>query len=196
MNNYKKISLLIICLILLGGCSHTIQLTPHLDNIRKLELKRKIDKNVGYFISNDDLNKEVTSWGGGGDKVNYQPYKDTLTILNTMLSRIFNRVYSVKDINNAQYLTEKNISYIFLPTIKTSSFSTLPFTWPPTNFKFELTCKALDAKGNNLWEKRVVAEGTATYEEFLNDFSLSARRASDKAFRLMMMQILGANELQ
>jgi len=175
------------------GCSHSIQLTPTLDNIRNLEVPRKIDKNVGYFIA--DKNLEVTSPGGGGDMVKYQPYKDTEAALNTILSRVFNKVYSVKDVSNKQFLTDKNISYIFTPTIKTDSSSSSPFTWPPTDFTIELTCSAVDANGQKIWEKSVTAKGVAEFGEFKSDFSLSARRASDEAFQKMMIEISRAVEL-
>lgn len=195
MNCFYRVIFTLVCSTAMVGCSHSIQLAPSLDNIRGIEISRKIDKNVGYHIDDADLNKKVTSPGGGGDRVSYQPYLETEAALNTILSRIFNKVYSVKDINNAQFLAEKNISYIFKPVIKTDSSSSSAFTWPPTEFIFELTCSAVDPTGINIWEKTVSAVGKASFSEFKKDFSLSAKRASDEAFQKMMVEISKANEL-
>ena len=194
MNYWYKIICLFVGVTALGGCAHSIQLSPNLDNIREIKVSEKIDKNVGYYISRNDLNKEVITPGGGGDKVKYQPYKDTEAALNTILSRVFNKVYFVNDIGDIHYLSDKNIIYIFKPNIKTDSSSNSPFTWPPTEFIFELTCSAIDATGTNIWEKTVTAKGQAEFSEFKNDFSLSARRASDKAFQKMMIEISNANK--
>ena len=185
-----------MCLITVAGCSHSIQLTPPLENIRNVDLQRKIDKNVGYFISNSDRNKEVATPGGGGDDVKYFPYKETEAALNTILSSVFNKAYSIKDLNDSQFYLERDISYIFKPTIKTSSSSSSALTWPPTEFTFELTCTVVEPSDRIIWHKTVTATGNAEFSEFTNDFSLSAKRASEKAFQLMMIEISKADELQ
>jgi hypothetical protein len=154
-----------------------------------MEVSREIDENVGYFISDENLNKKITSPGGGGDKVSYQPYRDTEAALNTILSRVFNKVYSIDSVDDIQYLSERNIRYIFKPSIKTDSSSSSAFTWPPTEFTFELTCSAVDTNGASVWEKTVSATGKAEFDEFKIDFSLAARRASDKAFQKMLNEI-------
>ncbi len=195
MNSISKYIFIPVCLIALAGCSHSIQLTPPLDSIRNIDLQRKIDKNVGYYISISDRNKEVTTPGGGGDDVKYFPYKETESALNTMLSRVFSKTYSIKDLNDSQFYLEKDISYIFKPTIKTSSSSSSAFTWPPTEFTFELTCTAVNPGDRIIWNKTVSATGNAEFSEFKSDFSLSARRASEKAFQKMMVEISNANEL-
>ena len=82
---------------------------------------------------------------------------------------------------------------IFKPSIKTDSSSDSIFTWPPTHFTFELTCTATDLSGNEVWSKKVKAEGNAEYDEFKKNFSLSARRASEEAFKLMLAELLNAN---
>lgn len=185
-----------LCLIVLAGCSHSIQLTPPLDNIRNVEIQREIDKNVGYYISNSDRNKEVTTAGGGGDKVKYYPYKETEAALNTMLSKVFKKTYSIKDLKDTKFYIEKDISYIFKPAIKTYSSSSSAFTWPPTKFTFELTCTIVNPSDNKMiWNKTVSATGNAEFSEFKEDFSLSARRASEKAFKKMMIEISNAKEI-
>ena len=105
----------ITALIVLSGCSHNIQLTPDLTSLRYVQTGPVIDKNVAYFISQEDLSKQVTTSGGGGDKVTYKPYADTEVVLNTVLSKMFSRVYSMNSIDDQQYISDKNISFIFVP---------------------------------------------------------------------------------
>ena len=192
----NSLKLIIIALVgIIGGCAHPIYLTPNLDDLRNtnVEVENKINKNVGYYISQQDRATEVITPGGGGDKVSYYPYKDTEAALNTMLSKVFNHVYSIPLIKQAAFIQEKNISYIFKPSIKTDSSSISFLTWPPTHFTFELTCTATDLSGNEVWSKKVKAEGNAEYGEFKKDLSLSARRASEEAFKLMLAELLNAN---
>ena len=192
----NSLKLIIIALIgIISGCAHGIQLTPNLDDLHNtdVEVENKINKNVAYYISQQDMDTEVITPGGGGDKVKYYPYRDTEAALDTMLSKVFNHVYSIPLIKQAAFIQEKNISYIFKPSIKTDSSSDSILTWPPTHFTFELTCTATDLSDNEVWSKKVIAEGNAEYGEFKEDLSLSARRASEEAFKLMLAELLNAN---
>ena len=192
----NSLKLIIIALIgIISGCAHGIQLTPNLDDLHNtdVEVENKINKNVAYYISQQDMDTEVITPGGGGDKVKYYPYRDTEAALDTMLSKVFNHVYSIPLIKQAAFIQEKNISYIFKPSIKTDSSSDSILTWPPTHFTFELTCTATDLSDNKVWSKKVKAEGNAEYGEFKEDLSLSARRASEEAFKLMLAELLNAN---
>ena len=192
----NSLKLIIIALIgIISGCAHGIQLTPNLDDLHNtdVEVENKINKNVAYYISQQDMETEVITPGGGGDKVKYYPYRDTESALDTMLSKVFNHVYSIPLIKQAAFIQKKNISYIFKPSIKTDSSSDSILTWPPTHFTFELTCTATDLSDNEVWSKKVKAEGNAEYGEFKEDLSLSARRASEEAFKLMLAELLNAN---
>jgi hypothetical protein len=193
LNSLKLIITALI--VIVSGCAHPIHLTPNLDNLRmtNVEVENKINKNVGYHISKQDRAIEVITPGGGGDKVSYYPYEDTEGALITILLKVFNHVYSIPLINQTAFIQEKNISYIFKPSIKTNSSSDSLLTWPPTHFTFELTCTATDPSGNEVWSKKVKAEGNAEYNEFKENFSLSARRASEEAFKLMLAELLNAN---
>lgn len=188
-------ALLISLTVLATGCAHQIQLTPDLAAVRGVEATA-IDKNAGYYISAVDKAKEVITPGGGGDKVKYYPYKDTEAVLNTVLSKVFARVYSVPSLTDEAFIQEKGITYIFKPAIKTDSHSSSAFTWPPTSFTFELTCEVTDAAGNTVWTKTVSAEGNAEFDEFKSDFSLSARRATEKAYTMMLEEIINAGVFQ
>ena len=62
---YLKKIIFLLPLLLLIGCGHSINITPPLNTLDKDGIS-KIDKNVGYFISKENFEKEVTTPGGGG----------------------------------------------------------------------------------------------------------------------------------
>lgn len=177
-----KVYLIIAVLVLFSGCAHNIQLTPDLAKLRSVESNVTIDKNVAYYISAEDKMKVVTTPGGGGDKVTYKPYSDSEGALNTVLSRVFSRVYSITSLEDKKYIKEKNINYIFIPTIVTNSSSSSAFTWPPTDFTISLSCHVIDSEGKTIWDKTLQSKGHAEFNEFKSDFSLAARRASEAVF--------------
>ncbi len=174
--------LVIIALVLFSGCAHNIQLTPDLSKLRNAESNSTIDKNIAYYISAEDKIKEVTTPGGGGDKVTYKPYADSESALNTVLLRMFSKVYSMKFLEDEKYIKEKNINYIFIPKITTDSSSSSILSWPPTEFTISLSCKVVNVEGKTIWEKTLQSKGNAEFSEFKSDFSLAARRASESVF--------------
>lgn len=184
-----------ISLVVVSGCSHNIQLTPDLAKLRQLETNTSIEKNVAYYISQENKNKQVTTPGGGGDKVTYKPYADSEAALNTVLSRIFSRVYSIKSIDDTQYINEKNISFIFIPELTTNSSSSSALTWPPTEFTMNLACKAVNTDGEVVWEKTIESVGNSEFSEFKSDFSLSARRASESLFADFLKEVVSEEKV-
>jgi hypothetical protein len=189
MKNMTYIGAIILASFIITGCSHSIQISPNLDTLRT-QGSAKSSTIAGYYISQEDLMKEVTTPGGGGDKVKYFPYKDTEAALKTILATRFAQVYSLKSATSDPLIKEKNIRVIFTPKITTESSSESAFTWPPTDFKIELTCTAMSPEGKKTWEKTVVGKGHAEFDEFKSDFSLSAKRATQEAFTLMRDEIL------
>ena len=163
-------------------------MTPSLNELREVEVENKINVNVGYYLSDIARKTEVTTPGGGGDKVKYTPYTDTEGALNTILSKKFNRVYSLKSLDS-KYIDDKKIMYIFTPKIKTDSSSSNVMFWPPNNFTVELTCTAVDTDGTNIWKKTVHAESHPRTKEVLDDFSISAKRATESAFKKMLDEL-------
>ncbi|MCG6202131.1 hypothetical protein [Psychromonas antarctica] len=172
--------LAIVFAFVLSGCSHQIQINPDMKEFTTSD--QKIDKTVGYFIAKDDISKSVTTPGGGGDSVTYQPYKDTETVLYTVLMNKFSDVYKVDSLEDNNFIEKNNIRYIFIPKLVTNSSSGSAFTWPPTKFMISLTCQAIKSEGEVVWEKSIDVEGDAEFDEFKSDFSLAARRATEKAF--------------
>lgn len=185
----KHISLLIISLIIISGCARNIQINPDLANIRSLETNTVSEKTVAYYISEEDLTREVITPGGGGDKVKYKPYADTRGALNAALLKKFSKVYSIDSLDNKAFIIEKNISYIFVPHLATNSSSSSLFTWPPTEFTIKLECNALDKNGSTAWNTTINSIGNATFSEFKKDFSLAGRRASEYAFKSLLKEL-------
>jgi hypothetical protein len=184
----------IVIIFLMSGCSHKISLSPSLDELRGIKVEKKADVNVGYYISSEAKKTEITTPGGGGDKVKYTPYKDTEAALNTMLSRKFSRVYSLNSINDKNIIENKNIRYIFTTNIHTNSSSSNILIWPPTDFTMDLTCSAIDTNGKKIWNETVSAKGYANFDELMGNFSLSAKRATKEAFSKMLKKLEKANK--
>jgi hypothetical protein len=125
-----------------------------------------------------DRNKQVTTEGGGGDKVIYFPFRDLEKAIRDSLKAIYSDVSVIRSPNDAEFVKENNISFIFAPEIYTSSNSNSAFTWPPTQFNIELACTVTDPGGNIISRIRVLGTGTAEYSEFKSDFGLAGRRAA------------------
>ena len=181
-------ALVVSSVLFVTGCAHQINITPPLNTLNGKDVQ-KISKNVAYYISPADLEKQVETPGGGGDKVSYYPYKESVPALKKILSNVFNGVHSLPSLQDKAYIKKNNISYVFVPSIVTDSSSDSLFTWPPTKFSVSLDCKALDSSGNVVWSKKVKGEGQAEFSEFKNDLSLSAKRASKKAFAKLQQEI-------
>lgn len=182
----KKLSLYVALLAvsLLTACAHPITLGG---NVSKLSGtgQAKIAHKVGLLVTDEQRNLQVTTPGGGGDKVSYQPYRDLESGLYVALSESFAGVTRVASPNDTKIASEQ-LRYVVKPTIATTSSSPSPFTWPPTVFTVELTCKITDSTDKLLTEVKVLGEGRAEFEEFKADASLSARRASDDALTKLM----------
>jgi hypothetical protein len=188
-NLSQKFLILTEMLVTLSGCSHNIQLTPSLEELRQVENNGVSNKNVAYYISAENRVKQVTTPGGGGDKVTYKPYADSEAALNTILLKAFSKVYSINSITDKQTISEKSISFIFVPKLITNSSSSSPFTWPPTEFTISLSCEALNKDGDVVWTKAINSKGNAEFSEFKSDHSLAARRATAEAFTALLDEI-------
>jgi len=178
--------------IIVSGCAHKIQITPQLSSIRNIEVPAPVDKNVGYYISAADRESAVITPGGGGDKITYAPYKETEAALNTVLGRAFGKVYALRSPADSDFIAAKDISYIFTPRITPNSSSSNIFTWFATDFTFELTCTAVDAMGNDVWETSVTGTGHADTSEMMKDFGLSGRRATEDAYSRLLQELINA----
>lgn len=190
-----KISTLFLALFFLGGCAHLIPINPPLESIRNSAPAEKSQLIVGYYISPEDKNKQVTTPGGGGDKVSYYPYKDTEGALNAVLSNLYTNVFPVPSVSDKEFASSKNISLIFVPKLSTKSSSSSALTWPPTHFEMTITCSAFDQAGNEVWKTEVTGIGNAEFKEFKSDFPLAARRATEDAFKKLQSNLLTSKNI-
>lgn len=180
----------LVVAVLATGCAHPISLTPPIDKITGAG-KGKIDRKVGLAMSDADRGREVTTPGGGGDKVSYFPYRDLESGLYVALSESFAQVSRVSGAADPKVKAE-GLHYLVTPTIATTSYSPSLLTWPPTVFTVELSCRISDAEGKAVTDLRVMGEGRAEFEMFKSDPSLAARLASQDALRKLIDAIAAA----
>ncbi len=179
---------------LLGACAHPISLsTPNAPARVESAL---VAKRVAYAMSDADRAKEVTTPGGGGDKVSYFPYRDLEKAIRDALRSVYQDVVVVKSAADAQAIREAAAVLVFTPQITTTSSSPSPFTWPPTLFTTEIACVVTDAGGKEVARVQVTGQGAAEFAEFKSDFSLAARRATDDMAKRLAGEIGGNAKLR
>ncbi len=181
-------------LVLVTGCAHPISMAPDLKVVP--DSSAKIHKQVGYFISAEDLGKEVTTPGGGGDKVKYSPYKDLEAGIYKAFSQVFDGVVKLKSADDKAGIAEHGLNLVIKPTLTTTSYSDSAFTWPPTQFTVDITCVVTDAKGAEVTRLTSQGKGAATFSEFTSDFSLSAKRASQDALSKLVRDLSSNDALR
>lgn len=167
------------------GCAHPINMKPDVGSISSLGAQ-KINKTVGFYISDANLALEVTTPGGGGDKVRYFPYRDIEAGFYKALTEVFPKVSKVANPKDMDAITKAGITLLITPEITTTSSSPSPFTWPPTEFSVKLDCKVVNAAGQPIAQVSVTGVGKAEFADFKSNFSLSAVRASEDALKKLM----------
>lgn len=181
--------------IVLFGCAHPITMNPDISAIKADGITR-IDKKVGYHIWDAKKAIEVTTPGGGGDKVRYFPYRDIEPGFYKALSEVFRDVSKIKDPLDKNEIRSSAISLLIVPEINTTSSSPSSFTWPPTQFGVTLLCTVTDADGKPVFKLSVSGEGKAEYDEFKTNFSLAAVRATNDALSKLIKALGNASELR
>jgi hypothetical protein len=168
----------VAALIALAGCAHPIQIATD-KSAPATPAQKKVDKNIGFVIPDPLLTKEVTTPGGGGDKVSYLPYRDLEVPLYSTLSNVFANATKLKAPDDRAAIDKAQLAYILTPEISTDSSSESALTWPPTRFTINLTCTVTDLSGKVVFKKVVSGQGNAEFSEFKRNFALSAQRASE-----------------
>jgi hypothetical protein len=185
----RRLGLLALA-IALAGCAHPITLTPDNHAIAAAKVEQS-PRNVGYYLSAENRDKEFVTLGGGGDKVSHHPYRDLEPGLYLVLSNVFANVTSLKSANDAETIRNKNISFVFVPTVVPASSSDGVLTWPPTNFSINIDCVAYDATGKQIAVTSVQGLGLATFSEFTKmGYGLAGQRAATDAL-LKLQDALG-----
>lgn len=184
---FSRFTLFFALLGFLGACAHPIIITP-------IETPTRIDgslssKKVAYVMTDADRNKQVTTEGGGGDKVSYFPYRDLEKAIRDALRAVYSDVFVIKSPSDSGTIQENNISFVFAPEISTSSNSQSIFTWPPTQFTIDVSCFVTDPIGDIISRVRVVGTGAAEFSEFKADFGLAGRRAASELSEKLKQEI-------
>lgn len=182
-------------LFLIIGCAHSITITPPLHTV-DVDGVTKVEKNVGYFISQENLKKRVITSAGGGDKVKYFPYKESEPILKKVLSNRYKNVYAIPALDDGQFIATNYISYIFIPKIDTESSSRSSWVWPPTDFTMSIDCKVLDPSGQEIWQTSVQGEAHIGIPDATRVHGLAGGKATKDAFSKLLKEIVDAEMLQ
>lgn len=180
-----RILFLTAALSILGGCAHPITISPDPARLGGNVAAEKIDGRLVYYFI-EDIDKEVITPGGGGDKVKYKPYKDLDTSVYKILSDVFSSVAFAKSSGDA--LTAKP-DYVAAVSISTNSSSPSVFTWIPTLFTIDLFFDFKDPASNRVVKVQTKGEGRAEFAEFKSNFNLSAQRASEDALNKLPQAI-------
>lgn len=191
----KKIFVL-LTLLIVSGCAHNVDISPKLAALYQ-EQPSKIDKIVGYYISDKNRTLSVTTPAGGGDSAKYTPYADLESGLNLVLSKVFTSAYKVKDISDQSFLRNKNIAWVFIPTITTTSSSRNYFFWPPTDFSVTINCVATDNDQQQIWNRTVQSDNDLiAVKEIIHDHGLAGRSAAANALKKLQAELLTAPEFR
>lgn len=191
---FWRLPLATALLALLAACAHPIGIGPIETPVRNEA--GLSPKKVAYVMTDADRGKEVTTPGGGGDKVSYFPYRDLEKSIRDALRAVYTDVFVIKSSTDAEAIRTFGVSYVFSPEITTTSDSPSPFTWPPTKFGIDLTCKVTDADGKPLTQVRAQGNGAAEYSEFMKDFGLSGRRAATQVSEQLKQEVMANPQLR
>ena len=155
-----------------------------------------IQKKVAYAMTEADRGKQVTTPGGGGDKVSYYPYRDLEKSIRDALRAVYQDVVVVKSATDADGIRSAGVEMVFTPEIKTDSSSPSAFTWPPTVFTTEISCTVTDPSGQEVARVKAVGNGAAEFSEFKNNFGLSASRSATEVAAKLAEEIRQNSKLR
>jgi hypothetical protein len=182
--------------VFLFGCAHPITMNPDLAVVAAPAGGKMIDKKIAYALPDALKATEVTTPGGGGDKVRYFPYRDIEPGLYKALSEVFTGVTKVQDAKDTAAIKASNAAFLIAPQITTTSSSSSAFTWPPTQFSVDLVCPVTDTDGKLIQTFRVSGNGNASFDEFKTNLSLAAVRASNDALVQLVKALATSPELR
>lgn len=172
--------------VVLVGCAHPISIEAKAVPSREVQWS---PHKAAYVMTEADRQKQVTTQGGGGDKISYYPYRDFERALRATLATVYTDVSVVASATDAAAIRQAGASFVYRPEISTTSSSPSPFTWPPTKFSISVVVEVLDPQAAELARLRVTGNGSAEWEEFRGEFGLAGRRAVEDAARALVEEI-------
>lgn len=190
-----RLACLLLTIAALAGCAHPMIIKPEMDALAAAPAAERIQKKVGLYIAAENRTKEVTTPGGGGDKVRYVPYADLETGLYKVLSDVFVDV-AVLQARDAAAIAQHSVAYVIEPEISTTSSSSGIFTWMATDFTVQLQCKVTDPAGQAVATVAADGSGKAESKELMSNFSLAGQRASHDALLSLRAALLQSADLR
>lgn len=184
----------LLAALVVAACAHPIGITP-IETPARSEAALN-PKKVAYVLTDADRDRQVTTPGGGGDKISYYPYRDLEKAIRDALRSVYSDVVVVRSPTDKESIRAFGVSYVFQPVITTLSHSTSAFTWPPTSFSIDLSCSVTDADGTPVTRLRVFADGRAEFNEFISDLGLAGRRAASQLSENLRQEVLRSPQLK
>ena len=191
-----RLSWVMAVVVVSAGCAHPMTMRPDVAGLAADAGATRIPKNVGLYISPANRAKEVTTPGGGGDKVSYHPYADIETGLYKVLGNTFQNVDSLSALGDADSIAKHSLTLIAIPQITTTSSSSGVFTWMATDFTVQVSCKFTDAAGREVTTIESTGRGHAEFSDLKSDFSAAGERASRDALEKLQAAVLTSAELR
>ena len=191
-----RLGIALTAAVFAAGCAHPMMIKPDIASLAVPAEASRIQKSVGLYISAENRNKQVTTPGGGGDKVSYRPYADIETGLYKVLGNVFQNVEVLSSISEGESIAKHSLVYIVVPEIATTSSSSGFFTWMATDFTVDLSCKISDVAGRTLTTVSSTGTGHADFSELKSDMSRAGERASQDALTKLQASLLQAPELR
>lgn len=192
--NFWRLPMAAALIALLAACAHPIGISPLETPVRNETSLNP--KKVAYVMTDADRAREVTTPGGGGDKVSYFPHRDLEKAIRDALRAVYADVFVIKSATDTEAIKAFDVSFVFSPEITTTSESPSPFTWPPTKFGIDMTCKVTDPDGKLLTQVRAQGNGAAEFSEFVKDFGLAGRRAATLVSEQLKQEVMSNPQLR
>ena len=191
-----RLGIALTAAVFAAGCAHPMMIKPDIASLAVPAEASRIQKSVGLYISAENRNKQVTTPGGGGDKVSYRPYADIETGLYKVLGNVFQNVEVLSSISEGESIAKHSLVYIVVPEIATTSSSSGFFTWMATDFTVDLSCKISDVAGRSVTTVSSTGKGHADFSELKSDMSRAGERASQDALAKLQALLLQTPELR
>jgi hypothetical protein len=188
--------LMLAVVMMAAGCAHQMTMRADIAGLASPAGATPIPKNVGLYISPENRTKEVTTAGGGGDKVSYRPYADLETGLYKVIGNTFQNVDMLSSPSDVNSIAKHSLTLIAIPEITTMSSSNGVFTWMATDFTVQLSCRFTDLAGREVATVSATGTGHAEFADLKADFSAAGERASRDALEKFQAAVLQSETLR
>ena len=193
----NKLVLALACFAwLLTACAHPMLVKPDLEATKIVQAHDHLPQKVGLYIPDSLRSLEVTTAGGGGDKVRYKPYADMETGIFQVLGDSFSDAIVLNSRTDADAIAKHSLNYIVEPHIDTKSSSSGLFTWMATDFEIKLTCRFTDPAGNLLATLTSDGTGHSDFSELTHNMSAAGEHAATDALVKLGTAIQAAPEFK